>query len=370
MALICAIVKLILLSMPTAIITGSLGLVGSHVANVLSNCGFRIVGIDCDVRSSLFTDVSPLSASDINSLNHKSSVDQHYSVDIRDSELVANVIESELSSNDVALIVHCAAQPSHDWASSAPLVDLNINLVGTINILENLRVRNYTGLFVFLSTNKVYGDLPNYLPLIEDDTRFEVPVGHIYHKGIDTSMSIDQSLHSLFGCSKASADLYVQEYSRYFGMKTVVLRGGCLTGSGHRGAKLHGFLSYLIKTAVEGNSYTVFGYKGKQVRDNLHATDIGRLISKIYDKSQSESPPVFPVVANLGGGRDNAVSVLEVINTLKDSFDLKLSFDVSSTARVGDHKWYITDNSFLSKEFSWRPTQSVSDIIQDILTYS
>ena len=236
--------------MRTAIITGSLGLVGSHVAQVLSESGFRIVGIDCDVRSSLFPDVSPLSTNDICSLNQQSHVDKHYSVDIREYQQISTVIETEFSTHDVCLFVHCAAQPSHDWASSAPLVDLNINLVGTINILENLRLRDYKGLFVFLSTNKVYGDSPNHLPLVENESRFDLPINHVYHHGIDTSMSIDNSLHSLFGCSKASADLYVQEYSRYFGMKCAVLRGGCLTGARHRGAKLHGFLSYLIKTAV------------------------------------------------------------------------------------------------------------------------
>ena len=353
--------------MKTAIITGSLGLVGSHVAKVLSQSGFRIAGIDCDVRSTLFTDVTKLSFYDIENLNKQSSVDEHYSIDIRDYEQLSSVIERLFSTQDVQIIVHCAAQPSHDWASSAPLVDLNINLLGTVNLLENLRIRDYQGLFIFLSTNKVYGDLPNYLPLVESVSRYDLTLDHVFRDGIDTSMSIDNSLHSLFGCSKASADLYVQEYSRYFGMKCVVLRGGCLTGSRHRGAKLHGFLSYLIKTAVAGNSYTVLGYKGKQVRDNLHATDIGYLIHKIYTKSNSVSPPVFPVVANLGGGRKNSVSVLEVIDLLKDSFDLSLSFDISENARIGDHKWYITDNRLLTDQFAWQPSISILEIINDIL---
>ena len=353
--------------MKTAIITGSLGLVGSHVAQVLSQFGFRVVGIDCDVRSTLFPDVSKLSYDDIDTLNNQSLIDKHYSIDIRDFDQLSNVIESEITTHNVEVIVHCAAQPSHDWACSAPLIDLNINLLGTVNLLENLRLRDYQGLFIFLSTNKVYGDLPNYLPLVESTYRYDLAPDHLFYDGIDTSMSIDNSLHSLFGCSKASADLYVQEYSRYFGMKCVVLRGGCLTGSRHRGAKLHGFLSYLIKTAVAGNSYTIFGYKGKQVRDNLHATDIGHLIHKIYTKTNSTSQPVFPVVANLGGGRSNSVSVLEVIALLKDSFDLNLSFDISEDARIGDHKWYITDNQLLNDQFGWKPSFSILDIINDII---
>ena len=356
--------------MQTAIITGSLGLVGSHVAQVLSQLGFRIVGIDCDVRSTLFSDVTPLTQSDINLLNNDSCIDTHYSVDIRNFADLSSVLDKEISGYDVSLIVHCAAQPSHDWASSDPLVDLNINLIGTINLLESLRSYGYQGLFFFLSTNKVYGDTPNKLPLLEELTRYELPLDHVYRDGIDTSMSIDNSLHSLFGCSKASADLYVQEYSRYFGMKCIVLRGGCLTGSRHRGAKLHGFLSYLIKTAVAHNSYTIFGYKGKQVRDNLHATDIGVLISKIYEKTFSTSPPVFPIVANLGGGRTNSVSVLEVIDILDDSFGLKLDYDISTDARIGDHKWYITNNSTLTENFDWMPSHSIHSIIDDIISDS
>ena len=354
--------------MQTAIITGSLGLVGSHVAKVLSNQGFRIVGIDCDVRSTLFSDIAPLSQSDISLLNSESCVDTHYSVDIRNYEDICRVIDKEIAAHDVSLFVHCAAQPSHDWASRDPLVDLNINLIGTINLLESLRSHGYQGLFFFLSTNKVYGDSPNNLPLIELPSRYELPLEHFYRDGIDTSMSIDNSLHSLFGCSKASADLYVQEYSRYFGLKCIVLRGGCLTGSRHRGAKLHGFLSYLIKTAVSHNSYTIFGYKGKQVRDNLHATDIGTLISKIYDKTFSSTPPLFPVVANLGGGRANSVSVLEVIGILSESFGLKLVYDISTDARTGDHKWYITNNSFLTESFDWIPSYTIHNIIDDIIS--
>ena len=179
--------------MQTAIITGSLGLVGSHVAQTLSRCGFRIAGIDCDVRSSLFSDIAPLSGADINLLNERSCIDTHYSADIRDLGQLSKVLDNEFSSHDVKIFVHCAAQPSHDWASSAPLVDLNINLIGTVNILESLRNLGFQGLFCFLSTNKVYGDTPNSLPLLEQDTRYELPIGHPYYEGIDTSMSIDNS---------------------------------------------------------------------------------------------------------------------------------------------------------------------------------
>ena len=354
--------------MGSAIVTGNLGLVGSYVAEALAAANFNVYGIDNDVRSKLFSDILPLQQDEINKMNSDSGITRFFNVDIRDCEGMRSAIGDVLSRDNLDVVVHCAAQPSHDWAANDPLVDLNINLTATVNLLEILREKNFNGVFIFLSTNKVYGDTPNFLDLEKREYRYELPTNNPFYSGIDTSMSIDNSLHSLFGCSKASADLYVQEYARYFGLKTVILRGGCLTGSRHRGAKLHGFLSYLVKTAVAGDHYTIIGYDGYQVRDNLHAADIGKLVCKIADSSKVMSSDQFPIVSNMGGGRSNSVSVLEAVNILKNSFDLRFNYSTSNNARRGDHKWYISDNSLLLKQFDWAPTTSLEEILSDMVS--
>ena len=292
--------------MNSVVVTGCHGLIGSYTCQHLSEIGYRVVGIDCDIRSTLFDDVDSLDDSSVARLNEELGIKSFHNIDLRHKDLLFKIILDESSSFDIVGFIHCAAQPSHDWAVRDPFGDLSLNLNATLNCLEALRQFSPSTLFVQLSTNKVYGDRPNFLPLIEQDFRYELDSKHSYYDGIDETMSIDNTTHSLFGCSKAAADLYVQEYSRYFGMKCVVLRGGCLTGGNHRGGKLHGFMNYLIRCAVNGNEYTVLGYLGKQVRDNVHALDIAKLISRMISSSTTNNSLVYPIVANVGGGRPNA----------------------------------------------------------------
>jgi len=351
------------------LVTGCLGLVGSYSAKALSDASIEIIGIDADVRSQLFDDVARLDDNQARKLAGDLGISKFYQFDIRDQENINDLVMTE-SDTGLDAIIHCAAQPSHDWAAKDPLMDLTINLNGTINLLEALRKYNKSCLFIHLSTNKVYGDLPNRLPLIESPSRYEIDTTHPYFQGIDESMSIDQSMHSLFGCSKASADLYVQEYARYFSIPTIILRGGCLTGAKHRGGKLHGFMNYLLRTALEKRHYEVIGYKGKQVRDNLSGKDIARLFLKIIE-AHSLNPKKFtyPIVANMGGGRSNAVSILELKSLLKNNFELNLQLDFNDIARLGDHKWYITDNSLLNVLYDWTPKESIIDIISEMIEY-
>jgi CDP-paratose 2-epimerase len=248
-------------------------------------------------------------------------------------------------SRNLCLLVHTAAQPSHDWAATDAQMDFSINAVGTMNLLEAVRHRKPDTTFIFMSTNKVYGDHPNRLPLYETETRLELPEDAEYFAGIDTSMSIDHCTHSLFGVSKIAADLMVQEYGRYFGMPTVCFRGGCLTGPAHAGAKLHGFLSYLMKCTVTGEPYTVFGYGGKQVRDNIHAADVVKAFDAFHRN------PTTAAVYNLGGGRRSNVSMLEAIAICQRIAGRQLDYTMSDEARVGDHRWYISDFSSFERDY-------------------
>ena len=265
--------------MPTAIVTGSGGLIGSESVARLVAEGFDVVGIENDMRAEFFGPGASTRSTTERLIDAFPDEFHHTELDIRDTERIDRLVASH--ARNLELIIHTAAQPSHDWAAQAPHVDFGINANGTLNLLESARDHAPDASFVFCSTNKVYGDLPNLLPLIETDTRLDLPEDHRYHRGIDTTMSIDRSMHSLFGVSKASADLLVQEYGRYFGMPTVCFRGGCLTGPNHAGAKLHGFLSYLMKCTVAGEPYTVFGYGGKQVRDNIHSADLVRRVPRL-----------------------------------------------------------------------------------------
>ena len=256
-------------------------------------------------------------------------------VDIRDTDAVMRVIREHAI--ELEILVHTAAQPSHDWAASDPHMDFTVNANGTMNLLEAVRHNKPDATFIFMSTNKVYGDHPNRLPLYETDTRLELPDDHLYSNGIDTTMSIDHCTHSLFGVSKVAADLMVQEYGRYFGMPTVCFRGGCLTGPAHAGAKLHGFLSYLMRCTVTGEPYTILGYGGKQVRDNIHSADVVKAFDAFHGN------PTTAAVYNLGGGRQSNVSMLEAIALCERIAGRQLNYTVSDTARIGDHRWYISD---------------------------
>jgi CDP-paratose 2-epimerase len=281
------------------------------------------------------------------------------SIDIRDNNGIRAVFER--NRRDIELVIHTAAQPSHDWAASDPQTDFTINANGTLNLLQAARDFTPEAPFIFMSTNKVYGDRPNFLPLEENDTRLELPVGHEYYGGITTEMSLDNCTHSIFGVSKAAADLMVQEYGRYFGMPTVCFRGGCLTGPQHAGAQLHGFLAYLMKCTVMGIPYTIFGYGGKQVRDNIHAYDVVRAFAAFH------ANPKVAAIYNLGGGRASNISMLEAIACCEDISGTALDWALSDTARIGDHRWWVSDLDAFQRDYpDWHLTFGIDDVLEDI----
>ena len=338
--------------MKTVIVTGSNGLIGSEVCKFYSNLGFMVVGIDNNMRNYFFGTTSKNKNSFVNYI--------HYDEDIRNYEKLSEIFSNH--SSDIELVVHTAAQPSHDWAVKEPLTDFGVNATATLNLLECTRKHCPESVFIFTSTNKVYGDTPNTLPLIETETRWELPPTHNFYQGIDESMSIDQTKHSLFGVSKTSADLMVQEYGKYFGMKTVVFRGGCLTGPSHAGAELHGFLSYLIKCAVNKKQYTIFGYKGKQVRDNIHSFDLVSAFHEVYQNPKSGE------VYNIGGSRYSNISMLEAITYINQKVDSEINFQISETNRIGDHIWYISDVSKFQNHYpNWKYKYNIDDIIDEMI---
>jgi CDP-paratose 2-epimerase len=344
--------------MPTAIITGSGGLIGSECVRHFVEAGHDVVGLENDMRASFFgPDASTRSVSE--RLVERYPDFRWVDLDIRDAEAVDRTFRENAA--DLDLIIHTAAQPSHDWAASDPQTDFGVNANGTLNLLEAARRHKADASFVFCSTNKVYGDLPNNLPLAELETRLELPEDHPYFRGVDTSMSIDGSMHSLFGVSKAAADLMVQEYGRYFDMPTVCFRGGCLTGPSHAGAQLHGFLSYLMKCTVTGEPYTVFGYGGKQVRDNIHSADVARAFAAFH------SAPKAAAVYNLGGGRASNCSMLEAISLCEQIAGRTLDWSLSDEARMGDHRWWISDlGSFEANYPDWRLEYGIEEMLREI----
>ena len=263
---------------------------------------------------------------------------------------------------DIKLIVHTAAQPSHDWAAKEPLTDFGVNAVGTINLLELTRLHCPEAVFIFTSTNKVYGDIPNYLPLLELEKRWEIDESHSYFKhGIDEHMSIDHCKHSVFGASKVAADIMVQEYGKYFGMKTAVFRGGCLTGPNHSGAQLHGFLAYLMKCAITKDHYTIFGYKGKQVRDNIHSFDLVNMFWYFYQN------PKLGEVYNAGGGRHSNCSMQEAIDLCEKISGNKMNYSYADDNRIGDHIWYVSDvNKFKSHYPTWNWTFDLEETMVEM----
>jgi len=347
--------------MEIALITGSAGLIGAESVRFFSKKGFTIVGIDNDMRKVFFGEEASTQWSR-NKLESEIKDYIHYNEDIRDKTAMEAIFKKY--GKDIKLIIHTAAQPSHDWAAKDPFTDFTVNANGTLTLLEMTRQYCPDAVFIFTSTNKVYGDTPNNLPLVELETRWEIDKSHPYYKnGIDESMSVDQTKHSLFGASKLAADVLSQEYGRYFNMKTVCFRGGCLTGPGHSSTELHGFLAYLMKCAVTGKHYTIFGYKGKQVRDNIHSFDLVNAFWHFFQK------PRMGEVYNMGGGRHSNCSMLEAITMCEKITDKKMNYLYTEDNRIGDHIWWISDVSkFKSHYPGWNYTYNIKDILIEIYT--
>lgn len=346
--------------MPTAIVTGCGGLIGAECVRALTREGYSTVGIDNDMRAYFFGAEASTRWS-VDAL--KQNPDFTYiSADIRDMTAMERVFRER--AGEIDLVIHTAAQPSHDWAAREPLTDFSVNATGTLNLLELTRLHAPESVFIFTSTNKVYGDTPNELPLIENDTRWEVEESHPYFEyGIDESMSIDQSRHSIFGAGKVAADVMVQEYGRYFGMKTGVFRGGCLTGPGHSGAELHGFLSYLMKCIVTGKEYRIFGYRGKQVRDNIHSAD---LVSAFLEFSRA---PRVGEVYNMGGSRHSNCSMAEAILICEELAGKKANITYLEENRIGDHIWWISDVRRFQQHYpGWKYQYNISALMEEIYT--
>lgn len=345
--------------MSVVLVTGSSGLIGSETVRFFIEKGFDVVGIDNNMRSYFFGQEGSTdwNAERLKKLNRY----RHETIDIRDYNAILSLFKS--FGNEISLVVHTAAQPSHDWAAKEPITDFSVNALGTMHLLEATRIHAPDSVFIFTSTNKVYGDTPNNLPLIELEKRWEIDSSHQYYKyGIDESMSIDQTKHSVFGASKVAADIMVQEYGRYFGLKTGVFRGGCLTGPAHSGAELHGFLSYLVKCAMSNKPYTIFGYKGKQVRDNIHSFD---LVNAFWHYFQN---PMAGKVYNIGGSRHSNCSVLEAIDIIEEISGKKLDYSVSEQNRIGDHIWWISDvSSFASDYPNWNYSYNLHQILVEIV---
>jgi CDP-paratose 2-epimerase len=342
-----------------AIVTGSAGLIGSEAVKLFASKGLSVIGIDNDMRSAFFG-AEASTAWNLRALKQSIPDYTHYDIDIRDSEALSKLFKQH--GNAISVVIHCAAQPSHDWAALDPHTDFTVNANGTLNLLELTRQHCIDAPFLFLSTNKVYGDTPNFLPLVETATRWEIDSDHPYHGvGIDEMMSIDHSKHSLFGVSKASADLLVQEYGRYFGLKTACFRGGCLTGPAHSGTRLHGFLSYLMRCTVSHQPYSIYGYKGKQVRDNIHSYDLVNALWHFYQAPQSAA------VYNMGGGINNNCSVLEAIDLCQMISGETLSWTLVEDHRIGDHIWWVSDVRKFKRDYpEWDFQYNLSRTLTEI----
>lgn len=345
--------------MSVVIITGSAGLIGSETAKFFHGKGFDVVGVDNNLRKSFFGEEA-CTLWNRTSLEKGLNNYRHVEADIRDQDAI-DAVFAEYGA-DIKCIVHCAAQPSHDWAANDPHMDFTVNANGTLVMLEATRKHCPEAAFIFTSTNKVYGDTPNDLPLVELETRWEIDENHEWFKhGIPETMSIDATKHSLFGASKVAADVMVQEYGKYFGMNTVCFRGGCLTGPAHSGAQLHGFLNYLMRCTMTGNPYTIFGYKGKQVRDNIHAYDLVNMFWHYIENPRAGE------IYNAGGGRHSNCSMLEAIGMCEEFSGKKLDWTYSETNRIGDHIWWVSDVSKFQEHYpEWAYTYSIRDIMKDI----
>jgi CDP-paratose 2-epimerase len=342
-----------------AVITGSTGLVGSEAASYFGDLGMDVVGIDNDMRKVFFGSEASTNWNRERLEGSLGGRYAHHAVDIRDRQRVDEIFGRH--GKAIELVIHAAAQPSHDWAAKEPVTDFDINAVGTLNVLEATRAHAPDAVFIFTSTNKVYGDLPNSLPFNELETRWEIDPDHTYAEGIREDMSIDRCLHSLFGASKVAADVLVQEYGRYFGMATACFRGGTLTGPYHSAAELHGFLAYVMRCAMTGTPYTVFGHKGKQVRDAIHSLDLIRAFDAFFRN------PRVAEVYNIGGGRFSNASVLEAIRLSEEIAGEKIEWNYRDESRVGDHIWWIGDNGrFQSHYPDWNLESDVGRILEEI----
>ena len=346
--------------MSIAIITGSSGLIGSEATKFFHELGFKVIGVDNNMREYFFGQDGSV---DWNTESLKKQLPNftHYATDIRNENAIRDIFRKY--GKNISVVIHAAAQPSHDWAAKEPLTDFSVNATGTLVLLEATREFCPDAPFIFTSTNKVYGDTPNFLPIVEHENRWEIDKSHAFFEfGIDESMSIDSSKHSVFGASKVAADVMVQEYGRYFGIKTGVFRGGCLTGPAHSGAMLHGFLAYLIKCVVYEKPYTIFGYKGKQVRDNIHSNDLVRAFWHFYQN------PKAGAVYNIGGSRHSNCSVLEAIEIAEKKANKPLFYNLSDTAREGDHIWWISDVRRFQQDYpDWEYEYDLETIIEEIV---
>jgi len=345
--------------MGVAIITGSAGLIGSEAARYFAGLGMDVVGVDNDMRRVFFGEDGSTAWVAEKLGEELGPRYRHHALDVRDREGMAALLAAH--SGAIELVLHTAAQPSHDWAAREPLTDFDINAVGTMNVLEAARAHAPEAPFLFTSTNKVYGDNPNRLPLVEQETRWEIAPDHPYQRGIAEDMSLDGCLHSVFGASKVAADVMVQEYGRYFGLPTVCFRGGTPTGPQHAAAELHGFLAYVMRCTMEGRPYTVYGYKGKQVRDVIHCRDLIRAFDEV------RKAPRPAEVYNIGGGRHSNCSVLEAIALAQEVAGKELSWTYSDAHRVGDHIWWIGDLARFQEHYpGWQLAYDVPRILGEM----
>ena len=345
--------------MSVVLITGSCGLVGSESTEFFISKGFDVIGVDNNSRLKFFGkdgDINWIRRNLIKS--YKNYI--HKNIDIRNYSALEKIFQKY--KNSIKLIIHSAAQPSHDWAKKNPFVDFNINALGTLNLLNLTKKYSYNASFIFMSTNKVYGDNPNLLPLRELSSRWEILKKHKYFRGINESMSLDNSIHSFFGASKCYADLIVQEYGKNDGLKTVCFRASCITGPNHSGAKLHGFLSYLVKSSLKRKKYSIFGYKGKQVRDNIHSHDLVECFWNYFKK------PRVGEVYNIGGGRKSNCSVIEALNCVELLTNIKVKRIYHKANRIGDHIWYVSDTRKFRKHYpQWKQRYETKKIIEELI---
>ena len=345
--------------MSIVVITGSTGLVGSEAVNFFCDKGFDVLGIDNNLRKFFFGPDGSTSWVKKNLLKRNKKF-KNFNIDIRNFQIIEKIFKKY--KKNISLIIHCAAQPSHDYGKRNPILDFNVNATGTLNLLELTKLYCPNSPFIFMSTNKVYGDNPNKLSIIEKKTRWELSKKNKFYRGIDENFSIDHCTHSFFGVSKTYADLIVQEYGKNVGLQTVCFRAGCITGPNHSGAKLHGFLSYLVKASLAKKKYSLIGYKGKQVRDNLHSYDLVNCFWEFFKK------PKRGEVYNIGGGRFSNCSILEALDLVETMTNISIKRNIISSPRIGDHIWYISNLSKFKRHYpKWKQKYNTKKILGEII---